>query len=206
MTVADAPISTSEQPTWEVATLFPCQGQWTEGTYLDLTRHTRRLVELNDGRLEVLPMPTFEHQRILGFLYLSILTFLSKLPGSEVIFAPAKVRLKSGRFREPDLLVRLARSPADTSDYAVRVDIAVEIVSPDGTTHDYETKRREYAEAGIREYWIVDPQKNVVTVFALEPGATAYVERFALTPGQALTSGVLPGFSLDVSAIFDAAK
>jgi Uma2 family endonuclease len=57
------------EPAWEVALLLPAQGEWSEDDYLWLTDHTRCLVELTDGRVEVLPMPTDEHQRIVLFLY-----------------------------------------------------------------------------------------------------------------------------------------
>ena len=55
------------EPTWEVATLFPNQGQWSEEEYLAL--NTNRLVEYSDGCLEFLPMPTLSHQLIMLFLY-----------------------------------------------------------------------------------------------------------------------------------------
>jgi len=52
------------EPGWEVALLFPAQGEWSEDDYLWLTDHTRCLVEFTDGHIEVLPMPTDAHQRI----------------------------------------------------------------------------------------------------------------------------------------------
>ena len=57
------------EPAWEVALLLPAQGEWSEDDYLWLTDRTRRLVEFTDGRVEVLPMSTDEHQRIVLFLY-----------------------------------------------------------------------------------------------------------------------------------------
>lgn len=54
-------------PTWEVALLFPSQGEWSVADYLAL--NTNHLVELSDGRLEVLAMPTEQHQLIAAFLY-----------------------------------------------------------------------------------------------------------------------------------------
>ena len=49
------------EPAWEVALLFPAQGEWSEDDYLWLTDHTRCLVEFTDGHVEVLPMPTDAH-------------------------------------------------------------------------------------------------------------------------------------------------
>ena len=55
------------EPAWEVATLFPKQGMWSEAAYLALPGN--RLMELNDGCLEILPMPTYFHELIVEFLY-----------------------------------------------------------------------------------------------------------------------------------------
>jgi len=55
------------EPTWEIATLFPNQGDWNEHEYLHL--NTSRLIEFVDGSLEVLPMPTELHQLIVAFLF-----------------------------------------------------------------------------------------------------------------------------------------
>ena len=55
-------------PAWEVALLYPEQGAWTEGAYLRLTDQTNRLVELVDGRVEVLPMPSRKHQKIVALM------------------------------------------------------------------------------------------------------------------------------------------
>ena len=56
---------------WEVATLFPEQGEWSEEAYLDLTDGTNRRIEFADGRLEFLPMPTEVHEAIVQFLLLA---------------------------------------------------------------------------------------------------------------------------------------
>src|SRR6266516_416846 len=84
--------------------ILPPQGTWTEEEYLVLTEHTNRLVEFTDGFLEVLPMPTDKHQAILQFLFLAFLQFV-KPRGGKVRFAALRLRIRPGKFREPDLLV-----------------------------------------------------------------------------------------------------
>ena len=64
------------EPAWEVALLFPAQGEWSEDDYLWLT-DPGCLVELTDGHVEVLPMPTDAHQRIVLFLYRALYAFLA---------------------------------------------------------------------------------------------------------------------------------
>ena len=63
--VAENPVA---EPAWDIATLFPNQGDLSDEDYLVLTRHTNRLAEFTDGRIEVLKMPTLEHQDIVFFL------------------------------------------------------------------------------------------------------------------------------------------
>ena len=72
--------SVSEEPeyAWEVATLFPSQGDWGEEAYLSLTDSTNKLIELADGRLEFVSMPTEIHQALVQFLFLSLHAFVSK--------------------------------------------------------------------------------------------------------------------------------
>src|SRR5690349_13983866 len=90
------------EPTWEVARLFPRQGDWTEDAFLSLS--TNRFVELNDGCLEVLPMPTALHQAIVRLLSRLLEEFVHKRKLGDVFFAPLPVRLWAGQFREPDVV------------------------------------------------------------------------------------------------------
>lgn len=92
-------------PTWDVALLFPVQGTWTEDEYCAL--ETSRLVELNDGDLEVLAMPTEEHQSIVAYLYGVMSAFVSAGRLGKVLVAPMRLRLWDGKFREPDILFLL---------------------------------------------------------------------------------------------------
>jgi Uma2 family endonuclease len=87
----------------QVASLLPAQGEWNEADYLWLTSHTNRLVELADGSIEVLPMPTERHQLIVAYLFLVFMTVAQRIDG-KVLFAPFRLRLRSEKFRDPDLL------------------------------------------------------------------------------------------------------
>src|SRR5437867_209114 len=69
------PVSDEGEPTWEIAYLFPTQGTWCEEEYLALD--TNHLVELSQGRLEVLPMPTMSHQLLVIYLSGLMLAFVS---------------------------------------------------------------------------------------------------------------------------------
>ena len=183
--------------------VLPRQGRWAEDAYLWLTDRTKRLIELTDGNIEVLPVPTDEHQSLVAFLYEAFSVFVRER-GGKALFAPLRLRVGEGKFREPDLLVvGDAGDPRRRSRFWLGADLVVEVVSPDQPERDLVEKRAEYAEAGIPEYWIVDPRFEVTTVLKLE--GAAYVDHGVFTRGMRADSVLLKGFSIDMDAVFDAA-
>ena len=177
------------------------QGMWSVEQYLALTAQTNRLLEYTDGVIEVLPMPTDKHQSISLFLLLCFLAFV-RPRGGVVFYAPLRLEIRPGKFREPDLLI-LTRSddPRRQNDYWRGADLVVEIVSPDNPARDLEEKPRDYAEAGIPEYWIVNPLDETVTVLTLSDGA--YAEYGVFQRGDEARSKLLDGLTVRVDAIFD---
>jgi Uma2 family endonuclease len=181
---------------------LPRQGEWGEAAYLWLTDRASQVIELTDGYLEVPPMPTQTHQAISGFFYRLFYAYLTTIGGA-VYYAPLRLRVRAGKFREPDLLlVRDAGDPRCQERYWLGADLVLEIVSPDDADRDIVEKRRDYAEAGIPEYWIVNPLDQTITVLRLD--GDRYVEHGVFRRGAQATSALLPGFAVGVSAAFDA--
>jgi len=190
------------EPAWEIARLFPAQGMWSEQEYLVLTRDTNHLVEFSHGYVEVLPMPTRRHQKIVFFLSRILHNFLTDHALGTVLFAPLRVRLWEGKFRESDLVVMLAEHrDREHEEYFEGADLVIEVVSDDNPDRDRVIKRQEYAQAGIPEYWIVEPQTETITVLRLN--ADRYVEHGRFARGAVATSAVLEGLLVDVAAVFD---
>lgn len=183
-----------------VLDLLPRQGNWSEDAYLWLTDHGNRLIEYTNGYIEVLPMPTDEHQRVLKALLLAFMTFVEPR-GGIVQFSPLRLRISEGKFREPDLLVlNDARDPRRQNRFWLGADLVVEVVSADNPQRDLVEKRQDYAEAGIPEYWTVDLRSKTLTVLRLAGGE--YVEHGVFGVGTAATSALLEGFSVNVGDIF----
>jgi Uma2 family endonuclease len=183
-------------------TLEPLQGLWSVEQYLKLTNQTNHLIEFTDGIIEVLPMPTRDHQVILAFLYELLLLFL-RPQGGKVLFAPLRIQVRPGKFREPDVLVlRNAQDPRNQNTYWLGADLVIEIVSPDDPERDTVKKVADYAEAGIPEYWIVNPLTSTITVLALENDM--YAEHGVFHRGTRATSKLLDGFSVSVDEVLDA--
>ncbi len=199
------PTETCPNPAWEVALLFPSQGAWSECDYLALD--TNRLVELVDGRLEVLPMPSVLHQRIVIFLYKVLESFVIRGRLGEALIAPLPVRIRKDTLREPDVIFVSRERRVKPEDKRLGgADLVMEVVSPDDSSHerDYNEKRADYAALKIPEYWIVDPQTERITVLALKGKQYRVHGEFA--PGEQATSVLLDGFGVDVSAEFQAGR
>ena len=207
MTAATEPTATAPAPRPRalaslLCDLLPSQGSWSDDAYLWLTDHGNRPVELTDGHIQELPMPTDAHQAVLAFLYDLFREWL-KPRGGVVRFSALRMRIREGKFREPDLLMLRNRSDPRRQDrYWLGADLVVEVVSPDAPDRDLVEKRADYAEGGIPEYWIADPRDETITVLTLE--GEAYVEHGTFGRGKAAASPLLEGFAADVSAVFDA--
>jgi len=190
------------EPTHGIVELFPYQGEWTEADYLELTASTNHLIELSDGRLDFLPMPSERHQLIIAFLFFRLYSFVLEHNLGTVLMAPLKVKLWDGKIREPDIVFMRKENAAKRGEQVWQgADLVVEVISPDDPKRDTQEKFLEYAQAGIPEYWLLDPRDNSLTIFMLAKDADVYEESVKLTKGEACST-LLEGFCVEVEAIF----
>jgi len=197
---APPPVKKGEPP-WNVALLFPAQGNWTEQDYLAL--NTNRLVELSDGCLEVLPMPFPWHQWIVQLLHGLLNDFVRRNQLGDAFFAPLPIRLYPGTLREPDVLFFRPERLTDLRKVPDGADLVMEVVS-EGTENrerDLQEKRKDYEQAAIPEYWIVDPELKQITVLTLDAGR--YREHGVFRGEETATSKLLDGFSVPVNEVFN---
>ncbi len=187
-----------------VATISPKKAFWTEEEYLALPGG--QMVEFDQGRIEVLPMPSLLHQKAARRLQRALEDFVEPRNLGVVVDAPFPVKVGPRKYREPDLIYRRSGGPnldeRKTSHFDNdRVELVVEVLS-DGATNrkrDLITKRREYAEAGILEYWIIDLDANDITVLNLKDGDYQESGRYQL--GDMAKSNVLPSFAISVQYV-----
>lgn len=153
--------------------------------------------ELVDGVVVLSPSPSFWHQEIAGEILFQITTFLESRPLGKVVF-DIDVKLRDNLVYRPDIVFLSAPKAAHIRDrITVAPDLVVEVISPGSRSYDSQTKRSDYAAAGVAEYWLIDPQRQSQKFFVLENGA--YREREAA--GERYAAHVLPGFQLDLSRI-----
>ena len=165
---------------------------------------TDERLELFDGVLYLMSTPTKDHQFLMRRIGIHFEAFLDDfdVPPYEVHHDITTILSEElQRAVEPDLVVILAgRDDIGGARWVEGVpDIVVEILSSD-RNHDLVFKRRIYSEAGVREYWIFDPQNDTVLPLELQNGE--YIERPALTAADTLTTPLLPGLSIPLADIF----
>ena len=127
--------------------------------------------ELIDGRLYYMAAPTRTHQRLIVFLILSIGVYLKeKNCGCQVYPAPLALYLDEDDYTylEPDLMVVCDNSKMDEKGCHGAPDLIAEIVSPSTRSRDYLLKLNKYQSAGVREYWILDMEKDVILIYDFE--------------------------------------
>lgn len=156
--------------------------------------------ELIDGKLWDLASPNRKHQEILSRLSHALMTHFDAHGGPcKVYQAPFAVNLFADEttFVEPDLSVIC--NPAKLSDRGCEgaPDFVVEVVSPSNPGMDYVTKLGLYRQAGVREYWICDPERKRTLVYHFEADSVPSIHPFS----SSVPSEVFPEFSFDFSAV-----
>ncbi len=165
-------------------------------------------VELIKGKIfEMTPAPSPFHQEITMDISFAIKSFL-KDKGCQIYFAPFDVRLpkKTANDEEiytvlqPDICVICDLTKVDKKGCLGAPDIIVEVLSPGNSAKEMKSKYAVYEEAGVLEYWVVSPQNQLVFQYQLVNG------KFHAEPiraiGDAITSVVLPGFTLELAELF----
>lgn len=160
--------------------------------------------ELIDGELWDLAAPNRVHQEVSMALSTRMDSFIrSHGDGCKVYAAPFAVNLFADdtTFVEPDLSVICDLEKLSDRGCEGAPDLVVEIVSPSSRGMDYGTKQNLYREAGVREYWIVDPsmERTMVTHFAEDPAPIIYPFNMPVP------AAVLPGFEIELAPIVESA-
>jgi Uma2 family endonuclease len=162
------------------------------------------------GRVEVHVTNNVAHQMILLFLSGVLNTYLEFRTIGKLLLAGIVMYLGEDRpGREPDLMVVLNEhlDRIHSTRLNGTADIAIEIVSPESVERDYGKKFIEYEEAGVSEYWLFDPLRQVADIYVLteveEEGKTVY-RYFRAKPDEAghIKSTLLPDFALDPTILW----
>ena len=152
--------------------------------------------ELIDGKIYYMAPPNTRHQRLVSDLHYQIKDFIKRNNGKcEVFPSPFAVFLNKNdkNYVEPDISVICNKDKVTDKGCDGAPDWVIEIVSPSSKPMDYFTKLFKYRTAGVREYWIVDPIKQRVTVYFFEKES---VEEYSF--GTDISVGIYEGFNIKV--------
>ena len=155
--------------------------------------------ELIDGQIYYMTPPTRRHQLIAGNLFTIINTYIKSRGGScEPYIAPFAVFLNADdkNYVEPDISVICDKSKLTDKGCNGAPDWIIEIVSSGSRRMDYYTKLFKYRTAGVREYWIVDPSKNLIIVYNFEQGET---EQYTLQ--DSIKAGIYEDLVIDFGSM-----
>jgi Uma2 family endonuclease len=184
------PTASGVKLTYDDFVLFPDDGK----------RH-----EIIDGEHYVTPSPNTRHQQISGRLHLMIGSWLEEHPLGQVFYAPYDVVISRFDIVEPDLLYfsnTRAREVLTVLHATGAPDLVVEIGSPGTRKRDETIKRRLYERSGVKEYWVVDPDLDVVRVYRLEGQKFARPVELSREAGDVLSTSHLPGLDIPLARIF----
>jgi len=177
--------------TYEDFLLFPDDGR----------RH-----ELIDGEHYVTPSPNTRHQDLVGRLHIEIGLYLRQHPGTGRVFlAPFDVLFTKWDVVEPDLLFIAGDQLEILTDKNVQgaPALVIEILSPGTRKTDEQAKRLLFERGGVREYWIVDPELNLVKVFSRQhDGSFPRIAELSRDHADRLTTRLLPGLAIQLSELF----
>ena len=174
-------------------------------TYRDyVTWDDKNRYELIDGVVYMMSSPSRLHQKILTELLRQLSNFLVG-KSCEVYPAPFDVRLHGNGDKEttvvqPDIVVVCETTKLDDKGCNGAPDMVIEILSPSNAKHDTIRKFSKYLEAGVKEYWVVDPERQTVFVHILENGK--YVVNGYEEPAV-IDVTVLEGCQLNLNVVYN---
>jgi Uma2 family endonuclease len=184
------PASPGVKLTYDDFLLFPDDGQ----------RH-----ELIDGEHYVTPSPNTKHQRVSGNIFLMIGSWLEEHPAGRMFYAPYDVVFSNFDVVEPDLLYLSNERMAEVvTPQHVRgaPEIVIEIGSPGTRKRDETIKKRLYERSSVSEYWVVDPELDVVRVYRRGEEGFGRAVELSSEADDSLTTPLLPGLEMPLRRIF----
>jgi Uma2 family endonuclease len=175
-------------------------------TYEDLVKlpEDDKRHEIIDGVHYIMSSPVVRHQRVVMRLGVSIANFVDATGRGEVFFVDVDVVLSPYDVVVPDLIFvsEERKHLLQEKNIPGPPDLAAEVLSPSTRHKDRVLKRRLFERERVREYWILDSDKNTVRIHLLGPGGYGEGVELSAATGDVLTTSLLPGWSLQLSTLF----
>jgi Uma2 family endonuclease len=159
--------------------------------------------QLIQGDLYMAPAPNRFHQEISRNLEFALQNYLKQSPIGKLFYAPFDVYLDEINVFQPDIIIVLNERLGILTEEGAEgaPDLVVEILSPKTRRLDLVNKKQEYARAGVKELWIIDPEPRTVTMHRFNPDGNEMVTE--LHENQTLASPLLAGWSFPGPALYE---
>jgi prevent-host-death family protein len=174
--------------------------------FLELSEKSEQRFELIDGVVYNLASPTFDHQRIVGELYVSFYNWF-KGKSCIVLVSPFDVTLFKSEDNpsvvQPDLLVMCDRHNVDAKGkYRGTPELVVEVLSVSTRSKDMLVKLDLYMQSGVREYWVVNPFNEEIHVYKFEEGELTDNRAFIRRAAEIASSFCFEGLQVELAGVF----
>ncbi len=179
----------------------PPQGKWTYEDYCRLPEDGK-IYEIIEGELFMSPAPQTRHQICKGNLFAALWIHNKRYHLGMVLDAPSDIILgELASPVQPDIIFILKDHLDIVKKERVEgaPDLAVEVLSPWNWKIDRGKKSKIYAKAGVREYWIVDPDKRTIELYHLQKKTYKLIGKYKA--GESVHSKILPGFAVQVEEV-----
>lgn len=159
--------------------------------------------QLIEGELHMSPSPNFFHQEILSNIQDSMRPYVKKHRLGKVVRSPSDVELNSLNVYQPDLyfISRARLALIDKHGLKGAPDLVVEAISSSTGRLDRGPKKSNYAQAGVREFWVVMPKTQEIEIWLLQVSVTDPAQRLGI--GDTLKTELLPGWEMPVADVFE---
>ena len=173
--------------------------RWTYADYCRIPPDRKRH-EIIDGRHFVNPAPSPYHQTVLVRLLYELMRLVEKEGRGRVLASPIDVHLGPGTLVQPDIVVLRPRNTSIIGPKKLTgvPDLLVEVLSPSNRRHDTRRKRGRYERAGVREFWLVDPDTHSIEQLVLRRGRYELVA----TASEQITLRILRGVTIDLGEVW----
>jgi len=174
---------------------------WTHAELCAEMEVTNEFIELWDGHLIMSPTPQFPHYSVVQRLEDALERYVERRKLGRVFHAPLDVVLSPTLVLQPDIFFIYRNRLNIVKDYVYGPpDLLVEVVSPDRPRRDYKDKKEKYEAHGVREYWIVDPERKQIELWSLKED---FYQLAGLYTGKQFAASVLlPGFKVRLDRLF----
>jgi Uma2 family endonuclease len=159
--------------------------------------------QLIQGDLYMAPAPNRFHQEISRNLQFELHSYLKRNPIGKLFDAPFDVYLDEINVFQPDIIIVLNERLGILTEQGAEgaPDLVVEILSPQTRRLDLLNKKQEYARAGVKELWIIDPEPRAIMIHQFASDGVENVRK--VDEEDTLSTDLLPGFNLAVETIFE---